>query len=93
MVDTSTTLTIVGIVLSVITTIGLFFLSGIKKSQEDLNHEVKEMNKDIRDVLIQIGKNDQQILNTNNRIDNILHVLNQLADRILKLEQVEKYQS
>jgi len=78
---------ITGIILSLLGVWIVFILSAIKKSQDSTNREIKEMNKDIREVLIQLAKNDEKIINMTTRIDDLVSTMKELDHRVLTLEQ------
>jgi len=78
---------ITGIILSLLGVWIVFILSAIKKSQDSTNREIKEMNKDIREVLIQLAKNDEKIINITTRIDDLVSTMKELDHRVLTLEQ------
>lgn len=78
---------IIGIVLSILSTIAIFILSGIKNTQADTNKEIKEMNKDIREVLVSIGKSDEKIVAVTSKVDMLHDNLRSLSERVVYLEQ------
>lgn len=77
---------ITGIILSLLCTWGVFILTGIKRSQDNTNKEIKEMNKDIRDLLIQMGKNDEKFKSVSQQIIEIHDSIKGLTLRLQKLE-------
>lgn len=85
--DSSALLAIFGIVISIIGTWGLFFLSQIKTAQIATNREIKEMNEDIRDILVNMGKHGEQVIGLSNQFQILHEMVAQLDKRILKLEQ------
>lgn len=85
--DQSTLLAIFGILISIIGTWGLFFLNQIKAAQIATNKEIKEMNADIRDILVNMGKHAEQVVSLTNQFSLMHELINQLDKRILKLEQ------
>ncbi len=80
-------LPIFGIIISVIGTWGLFFLSQIKRAQTATNTEIKEMNKDIRDILVNIGKQGEISTSHSQQMSMMHESLTSIDKRVLKLEQ------
>lgn len=81
---------IIGISSSVIAIIGslvLVVLNSIKKTQEQTNIEIKEMNKDIRDALVKLGANDEKIFYLNKRLDDIYDSIKNILTRLMKVEE------
>ena len=60
-----------GVLLTVLVTIGLFILAGIKKSQDNTNKEIKEMNADIRQMFINMAENHERVQNSLQRLDRV----------------------
>lgn len=78
---------ITGIILSLLCTWGVFILNAIKRSQDSTNKEIKEMNKDIRDLLIQMGKNDEKFVSVSARMEDLHSIIKEVEHRVLILEQ------
>lgn len=81
---------IIGVSSSVIAIIGslvLVVLNSIKKTQEQTNIEIKEMNKDIRDALVKLGANDEKIFYLNKRLDDIYDSIKNILTRLMKVEE------
>jgi hypothetical protein len=74
-------LTVTGILLSVISSFVLFYLNAIKNSQIAMISEIKEMNKDIRDMLVSIGKADENFASISERVNKLEIFCNQLKSR------------
>lgn len=80
-------LPIFGIIISIIGTWGLFFLSQIKTAQIATNKEIKEMNEDIRDILVNMGKHGEQVISLSHQFTMMHELISSLDKRISKLEQ------
>lgn len=80
---------ITGTVLAIIGTWSLFFLNQIRKAQVDTNSEIKEMNKDIRDILVKMSKHDEQVISISQRIDNLYTQITHIEKRMLLIERTE----
>ena len=78
--------TIVGIVFSIISSFVLFYLNSIKFSQMTLVEEIKEMNKDIRDMLVNIAKSDEHFSALTNRIQSVERYQDELGNRLHNIE-------
>jgi hypothetical protein len=78
---------VIGVVLSILSTIAIFILNGIKSSQDNTNKEIKEMNKDIREVIVSNGKNDERIIGLFHRVDMLHDTVKSLDSRVLYIEQ------
>lgn len=83
----SSVISLVGTIMTGVGTWGLFYLNGIKRSQDNTNKEIKEMNKDIRDVLIQLSKNDEKIFNVSSRLDEVHETIKAIDIRVSSLEK------
>jgi len=77
---------IIGITLSFLGTWAIFILNGIKKSQDNTNKEIKEMNKDIRDLLIHMGKNDEKLLNVLDKVNDLEEFVKHIDKRVTSIE-------
>ena len=87
--DSSTITTIFGVIISIIGTWGLFFLNQIKGVQIATNKEIKEINEDIRDILVNMGKHEEQVISLSQQFGLMHDLISQLDKRLLKLEQME----
>jgi len=87
--DSSTVNTVFGIIISILSTWGLFFLNQIKSAQIATNKEIKEMNEDIRDILVSMGKHGEQVISLSQQFSLMNELIHQLDKRILKLEQLD----
>ena len=89
--DSSTVNTVFGVIISIIGTWSLFFLNQIKGAQIATNKEIKEMNEDIRDILVNMGKHGEQVISLSQQFGLMHDLISQLDKRILKLEQSENH--
>lgn len=87
--DSATINTVFGVIISIIGTWGLFFLNQIKGAQIATNKEIKEMNEDIRDILVNMGKHEEQVISLSQQFGLMHDLISQLDKRLLKLEQME----
>ena len=75
---------IIGFLGTIIGSLVIILLNGIKNSQKDTNKEIKEMNRDIREMLTRLSTNDEKILNAHKRIDEIRDRVSIVEDTIFK---------
>jgi len=76
---------IIGFLGTIIGSLVIILLNGIKNSQKDTNKEIKEMNRDIREMLTRLSTNDEKILNAHKRIDEIRDRVTVVEDTIFKI--------
>ena len=77
---------ILSIIITLLTTVAIYILNGIKRAQDSTNREIKEMNIDIRNMLVQLGKSDEKVDNMANRVDRLETFINKVEDRVIQLE-------
>ena len=77
---------IIGVVLSILTTIALSFLSSIRSSQEKIVIEIKEMNNDMRSVLSRMSANDVRFETMHQRMDSIEAYVEEVDTRVHHIE-------
>ena len=82
----TTVLSIIGVVLSIITTIALYLLSSIRSSQEKVVNEIKEMNTDMRNILARMSANDVRFESINQRLGGIEDTIKTFETRIHVIE-------
>lgn len=85
---TSIIIGIFSVLFAVIGTWILFFLSQIKAALEQNTEEIKEMNKDIRDILTKMARSDEKVVGLVQRVETLHDDLFAISQRVLKLEQV-----
>ena len=87
-ISTESVLAIVGIILSLLGSWAIFILSGIKRSQDNTNKEIKEMNSDIRDILVNMGKHGEQVISLAQRFTELYNYMSEIDKRVQDLEKV-----
>lgn len=77
---------IVGTVLTIVTTVALFYLNSIKDSQEKMVGEIKEITTDIRDILSKMSANDVKFDSLNSSIRLIEYDIKEMDKRVRAIE-------
>ena len=77
---------IVGTVLTIVTTVALFYLNSIKDSQVKMVGEIKEITTDIRDILSKMSANDVKFDSLNSSIRLIEYDIKEMDKRVRAIE-------
>ena len=77
---------IVGTLLTIDTTVALFYLNSIKDSQEKMVGEIKEITTDIRDILSKMSANDVKFDSLNSSIRLIEYDIKEMDKRVRAIE-------